>query len=849
MDRHSKSTSKAEFIPTLKPNPSANANTSPDGGVRRVNRRADGRLPALGLLTLSLAIGLKGAAADVETVATFGNPLQAAQSPIGAPVRGAGGTYLGLASASGAGDGQPLFQVNPDGTAFHLIRRIEDANWLSAGASNRVYVTTGTKLWSFNDSGNDPRLLHTFETSQPAGGLMPSFGVVDDATGWLYGMTLQGGTAQLGVVYRIRADGTGFSVIHSFEGYPYGTPGRLRMDRLGRLYGFQDQGILSVGFGHPLIGKSSMFVLSVEGSMTRLVDWDFWIVDVVEGRDSAFHALAGPRYFSSISPAQLFRIPTGTGSPEVEFTFASQPGGVTDPNPGLGVDPSGRIIGTARQSLSSQPTPDHQGGVFTFDPSMKAYSILTQFPFSQTNSIQRPLEGPAWIDGAWVGFTSGFLDGGMYRISPGATNYSGVHVFSLTGGGFTPRDSPLINPDGSVLVGGIEAPTGGFEIASWRPDDPTVHTVFPATDAGAVLSGKAPPYGHLTRVADGTIYHLGTVDGANDTSIAISKVSADGTQLTRIATRANLFSSDESLLQVADGSVYGTSIYGGSADNGALFRLTPGAGIQVLFSFGIEGISGKNPHGGVVEASDGLLYGITASPKSINGGATFFRIRKDGTRFEELGGGGANATSGLTLASDGNLYGLVQGFISQVPTAIVRVAIPSGAVSQVTALPLGAGAQAYPSGSVTEGLDGRLYVLTEGNRSEDRGIVFSIERDGSDGRTEHQFSGAEACTPAGSLRVGPDGNLYGITTQGGPAGAGALFRLPATPRLSVERKTTGSTLKTRLRVGARARFESASTPAGPWTPHGATLTSDATGQLSTAITPAAAQQFYRLVLE
>ena len=845
----SPSTLKAETKIPLKTSLSVSPETIRRSQPQCAGRPSGKRAAIFGLLMLGLGCCQKVDALGIETLAMFGDPLQAAGFPIAAPIRGAGGTYLGLASASGAGAGQPLFQINADGTSFRVLRRIDGGNWLSAGASNRIYVTTATTLWSFDNAGNDPRLLHTFETNQPAGGLNASFGAVDDGAGWLYGMTTQGGSSNQGVVYRIHPDGTGFSVIHSFAGFPYGTPGRLRMDRLGRLYGFQDQGILNLGFGQPLMGKSSMFVLSADGTLTRLADWELSVADVVEGRDDAFHVLAGPHFFSSISPAQFFRIPTGGGAAEVEFTLPSVVGGVADPNPGLGVDDSGRIVGTAQRSLSSTPTPDFEGGVFRFDPATKSYSVRFQFPFSQTDPVQRPSYGPALIDGSWVGFTSGFFGGGLYRLSPEGTNYSVLHAFSTTGGGFTPGDTPLIHSDGSVILGGTHAVDAGYQIVSWRPGDSGLNTLLQVTNTSEVLSGNAPPFGHLTRVADGTIYHIGTISTASSSSIAVSKLSSDGTQAIRIANRAKLYSADGKLWQSANGSIYGVSIYGGTADNGALFRVTSDAGIQLLFSFGVDGGSGKNPQGGVVEASDGLLYGITDSPKTNNGGPSFFRIRKDGTHFEELGSAGTYVNAGLSPASDGNLYALVQGVLPQLPTAIIRVAIPSGAVSQVTKLPLSAGAQAYVSGSVTEGVDGRLYVITSGDGASDRGTIFSVERNGTDGRTEHQFTTAEVGSPSGSLSVGIDGWLYGFTRLGGTANAGGLFRIPALPRLSVDRNGSTGVLKTRLRVGARARFESAPAPTGPWTTQGTTVAADSSGDLSTQITPTASQQFYRLVLE
>ena len=187
----------------------------------------------------------------------------------------------------------------------------------------------------------------------------------------------------------------------------------------GRLYGFQDQGFLNVQFGPPLLGNSSMLVLTSEGAMTRLAEFDLSIVDGIEGRASAFHILAGPRFFDPSSRPGFFafqpmavRLSWQLRFPQwlVAFRIQIQASAWTPP--------VGSLEPTSRRSESPTPTPTFEGGVFRFEPATKTYEVQFQFPFSQSNALQRPAEGPAWIDGAWVGFAIGFPDGGMYRIDP-----------------------------------------------------------------------------------------------------------------------------------------------------------------------------------------------------------------------------------------------------------------------------------------------------------------------------------------------------------------------------------------------------------------------------------------------
>src|ERR1041385_3805141 len=92
---------------------------------------------------------------------------------------------------------------------------------------------------------------------------------------------------------------------------------------------------------------------------------------------------------------------------------------------------------------------------------------------------------------------------------------------------------------------------------------------------------------------------------------------------------------------------------------------------------------------------------------------------------------------------------------------------------------------ANPQCELLDGTDGRLYGTTPvgGLTNEDfpngMGVVFALQRDGTDYQVLHYFGGNEldGKSPRGALIEGSDGFLYGTTQSGGASNRGTIFKL------------------------------------------------------------------------
>ena len=233
-------------------------------------------------------------------------------------------------------------------------------------------------------------------------------------------------------------------------------------------------------------------------------------------------------------------------------------------------------------------------------------------------------------------------DGNLYgTTNDQATSNSGVGtVFTITkqGTGFTVLHAlPATPVNGCFTEGaGIMAPlaqgVNGLYgvIASGGCDNPNA-AVFRIAPSGAnrfSIIGHIPDTGTtsgLVRGADGFLY--GTTEGSAGLGFGviyrIGESGGDG-QILHVLTRAEGYAHTGEMIQASDGKFYGTARAGGeyvspnpiNFDGGTVFQFVPGPDAASstytrLYSFAENDPAGSEPYTGLVEGSDGLLYGTT----------------------------------------------------------------------------------------------------------------------------------------------------------------------------------------------------------------------------------------------
>lgn len=387
-------------------------------------------------------------------------------------------------------------------------------------------------------------------------------------------------------------------------------------------------------------------------------------------------------------------------------------------------------------------------------------------------------------DGALYGTTPTTLSslgyGVVFKINPDGTGYTPLHLFHYTdGGGYQP-------------LGGLVKGKDGGLYGTTHDSYVVVGTVFTINENGSGyhmlhlfsedLSEGSWPRGSLIQASDGYLY--GTTSSGDMTNNAgtVFKLNSDGSyfQVLHSFTTNGIDGQQpySGLLQSSDGALYGTTLYGGISNAGTVFKINmDGSGFQTLLTF--VGTNGSQPSGGLVEGTDGALYGTTYEGGSNNVG-TVFKVRRDGTGhyvlFECSLTNAGFPNGGLLLAQNGVLYGTAWG--DGLGGAVFSINQDGSGFQLLHDFSLTRADGSCPAAPLMQGQDGMLYGTCSSGGAGGAGTIFRLRPDGA------QYSNLWSFVPFGgdgsntcALVEGTNGVLFGASNGGGPAGGGAVFRL------------------------------------------------------------------------
>ncbi len=381
------------------------------------------------------------------------------------------------------------------------------------------------------------------------------------------------------------------------------------------------------------------------------------------------------------------------------------------------------------------------------------------------------------VDGRLYGSTTagGFFGKGTIYVADAAGNLATLHEFSGPDG-MTPFGRLLVAADGTLF--GTTAEGGDFGLG-------TVFRMTPGGDFSTLVhfdgSNGATPQVALLGAADGTMYGTTPAGGPGGAGTIFS-VTPDGAFSIIVAfDGSNGSGPTGELVLGSDGAIYGTTHFG-TGGRGSLFRLASDGTLATLVEFTDAGETaetpGLHPDSGVIQASDGNLYGTT-SQGGASGKGTLFRFEPAtgifATVAEFTGGEDGGTPSGLRELSDGYLYGTTQVGGAGSAGTLFRLPV-DGSTPLQTIFSFSVVDGNFPASGVTQTSDGNAYGTTMFGGPGNYGTIFQVTPDLAVTRIV-SFTGAVGADPTGRLVQAGDGNFYGTTSSGGAHGLGTVFRL------------------------------------------------------------------------
>jgi len=259
------------------------------------------------------------------------------------------------------------------------------------------------------------------------------------------------------------------------------------------------------------------------------------------------------------------------------------------------------------------------------------------------------------------------------------------------------------------------------------------------------------------------------------------------------------------LFEGSDGHLYVASEAGGTHYEGVIFKLNRnGSGLKVLHHFGGGSLKERTPQG-LIEASDGALYGTTKMGGLAGGvtdrfgipgygNGTVFRLSRDGSnfrvlhRFTGIDGEGSEPWAGVVEGKDGALYGttlhsgrLIDGQLVQGGGVVFKLNKDGSGYQVLHRFGMQPDDGFGPFAGLLAGSDGNLYGVTDGGGASGprNGTVFKLAPDGSGYSILHFFPAApgDGRMPRTGLLESADGALLGTTQAGGTKDFGTVFRL------------------------------------------------------------------------
>jgi uncharacterized repeat protein (TIGR03803 family) len=433
------------------------------------------------------------------------------------------------------------------------------------------------------------------------------------------------------------------------------------------------------------------------------------------------------------------------------------------------------------------------GVIFSFDPSSSTYTKLKDF--DKTNGAGPSGSLMQASDGKLYGMTvaGGSSDEGViFSFDPTFSTYTKLKDFNGTNGAY-PRGSLMQARDGKLYGMTQQGGSAGYGVIfSFDPSSST-YTKLKDFDG----ANGAGPQGSLMQARDGKLYGMTNNGGSGYGVIFSYDLSSSTYTKLKDFNDTNGANPEGSLIEASDGKLYGMTSEGGSRGYeyynngyGVIFSFDPSSSTYKKLKDFASNETGSNVAASLIQARDGKLYGMTTNGGS-KGLGVIFSLDPSSSTYTKLkdfdGINGARPYGGLMQARDGKLYGMTSeggssyNYEYQYSGYGVIFSFDPSSSTYTKLHDFDYTNGANPSGSLVQANDGKLYGVTSGGGSDQDfpfGVMFSFDPTSLTFTKLKDFDYSDpysGLSPVGNLIWASDEKLYGMTSEGGSNYKGVIF--------------------------------------------------------------------------
>lgn len=656
----------------------------------------------------------------IYLVSTFltGTPLQAQTPP----------SLWGLSPGGGDGLGT-LFSINTGSTA------------ISAQYNFQGYP------------GNAPQFVKLYQASN----------------GKLYGTTRLGGTNNLGTLFEYNPATNSYSVLVDFDGTAKGSDPQSSVIQAsnGKLYGMTRLGGLNnlgVIFEYDL--STSTYTKKYDMIAANGQFPQGSLIEATNGR------LYGVNRFGGVTGAgTLFEYNLSLSSYSVLISFSTAIG--ANPQAPPIQASNGKIYGTTLSGGSGSG-----GVIYEYDLSSSTYSVVFNYTAAATGN--QPVGGIVQASNGKIYGTTN--QGGannvgvLFEFNPSGNTYSVLSTMASSLGA---------NPQAAL----IQAANGKLYGTTRIGGTNNVGTLF-EFDLGTNIQTKlldfssangTLPLGAVTQATNGLLYGLTSAGGTQSVGVLYEY----NISLNSYAKKIDFNTSSGgfphgTLLHAANDKLYGLSSAGGTSTAGVIFEYDMSLNAYTK-KIDLTAANGSQPSGGLIQAPNGKLYGMTRLGGASSLGTIFeydYALNAYTKKIDLTAANGSQPYGSLCLASNGKMYGLTN--LGGLSSSGVLFEYDYVGNSYIKRVDLSAAIGSNPFGSLIEASNGKLYGLTRNGGANGLGALFEFITSSNTYSKVVDFTAAGGSLPEGSLIQASNGKLYGLTSTGGANSVGALFEFDPT---------------------------------------------------------------------